>query len=130
MDEKDDAPEHGEKPEAAKRARKKAAGNVMSRERSFRQQRAAILRPYEDETAAAATTTTTTTASEAERDKAQDEPTHVPPDEDRRKLLAQYRRRQRQRDETPDATISEERAPANASSTDSSDPHDGDVDPP
>jgi hypothetical protein len=128
MDEKDDAPQRGQKTESAKRAQEKGEGRIRSRERSFRQQRAAILRPSEDETAAA--DKTTTTASEAKQDQARDEPTHASPDEDRQKLMAQYRRRQRQRDETPDTRTREERAPSHASSTDSSDPRDGDVDPP
>jgi hypothetical protein len=123
MDKKDDAPERGEKPLSAKRAQEKGEGRIMSRERSFRQQRAAILRPSEDEMAAA---DNTATASEAEQDTAQDEPTHASPDEDRHKLMAQYRRRQRQ-DETPNTRTREERAPSHDSSPDSSDPHDGDV---
>ena len=127
MDEKDDAPQRGEKPESAKRAQEKGEGHIRSRERSFRQQRAANLRPSEDETAAA---DNTTTASEAEQDTAQDEPTHASPDNDRQKLMAQYRRRQHQKDETPNITAREEQTPSHTSSPDSSDPHDGDVDPP
>jgi hypothetical protein len=126
MDEKDETPPPGEKPESAQRV-VRGEGNIRSRERSFSNQRAATLRPSDELEGEASSTT----APEAERDNTGNEHNHaLQSGEGRQNLIAQYRRRERKKDEMPNEGAREDRAPTHISSPDSSDSPDDDVDPP
>lgn len=124
MDKKDETPP-GEKPVSAKRV-VRGEGNIRARERSFRNQRAAALRPSEKPERGALSN-----ASEAEYDNTGNQHDDaLQPGEGRQKLIAQYRGRQRKRDETPNESTREKRAPTHTSTPDSSDSPEDDVDTP
>lgn len=90
MSEKDAPP--GDKAESRVHP-KRESENPRERQRSFIRQRTAVLRPHDDLNGE------TNTQATAEREDAEAERDDTPPraHEERRKLLAQYRRRQREK---------------------------------
>lgn len=73
---------------------KRDLGNPRERQRSFMRQRAAILRPHDD---MGGETNTQPSAEQEGAEAEQDDAAKPRAHDERRKLLAQYRRRQREK---------------------------------